>query len=75
MHELGVQLLEIARWPNRNISNAIQQLGELKESDTSVQILNGALEQCKQKITTLPSRGGDAIRGSGDFVDEGDRGS
>ena len=65
---------EIAIWPNQNKSNAIQQVGDLAVADRSVQILNGALEQCKQRISTVDNQGGDAIRRSGDFVDEGDRG-
>ena len=72
--QLGAQLAEIARWPNQNIANAIQQLVDLAEGDSSVQILSDVLEQCKRRITTVPNRGEDAIRRGGDFVGEGDRG-
>ena len=73
-HELGAQLSEIARWPNQNIANAIQQLEDAKQADSSVQILNDVVEKCKQRIPTVPNLGEDAIRRSGDFVAEGDRG-
>ena len=65
---------EIARWQNQSISNAIQQLGTAKEADRVVQILNDALERCKKRFTTVENQGGCAIRLSGDFVDEDDRG-
>ena len=73
-HELRVQLAGIAGWPNQNIYNVIQQLEDAmgEEAERSVQILNDALEQCKQRITTVSNQGEDAIRRSGDFVDEGD---
>ena len=60
---------------NRNIDNAIQKLGDAKEEDIVVQILNGALDQRKNRIATVSSRDEDAIRMSGDFVDECDRGN
>ena len=47
---LGVELEEITRWANRNLSIAILKLGDAMESASVVQILNGALEQCKTEL-------------------------
>ena len=47
--DLGVQLEEIARWHNQCISNTIHQMGDVKGADSVVQILNGAIEQCKKE--------------------------
>ena len=70
---LGVELEEIPIWANRNISNAIQKLGDVEEGDSVVQILNDAPDQRKNRITTVGNQGGDAIRMSGDFANERDR--
>ena len=59
---LGVLLGEFTRWPQRNISNAIQMLGDAEEKDSVAQILNGAVDQCGNRIPTLPNRGQGAIR-------------
>ena len=72
--DLWVRLGEIARWTNRNISSDIQKLEGAKKEDSVVQILNDALELRKNRITTVGNKGEDAIRLSGDFVDERDRG-
>ena len=48
-------------------------MGDAKEEDSVVQILNDAIEQRKKRITTVENQGGDAIRLSGDFVDESAR--
>ena len=32
---LGVVLEQIARWPNQNIANAIEKLGDAKEADSA----------------------------------------
>ena len=47
----------------------------MKEADSVVQILNDLLEQRKNRITTVSNKGEGAIRTSGDFVDERDRGN
>ena len=60
---------EIARRQNRNIPNATQQLGAVKEEDRSDQIPNDAIEQCRQRIATVENKGGGAIRMSGDFLE------
>ena len=70
--DLGAQLGEIERWQIQSISNTIQQLEDVKEADSVARILNGVLERCKKRITTVVNQGGDAIRLSGDFVDECD---
>ena len=64
---------EIEFWPSRSISNTVQQLGDAKEEDSVVQILNDVLEQCKKRITTVEYKGEGAMRLSGDLVDESDR--
>ena len=65
---------EIASWPNRNSSNTIQKLGDVKEEDSVVQIINDVLGKCKKRTPKVGNQGEDAIRTSGDFVDACDRG-
>ena len=69
-----VALGNTVSWYVRNISNAIQKLGDAEEADSAVQILNEVLDQCENRFTTVPTQGEDAIRMIVDFVDECDRG-
>ena len=43
---------------------------DAKEEESVAQIVNDALEQCEKGITTVANTGGDAIRLSGDLVEE-----
>ena len=49
-HGDGSQLSGILHRSNLHISNAIQQLLGLKETESSVPILNSVLEEFKQKL-------------------------
>ena len=62
------------RWENQQIRNATQQLQNVKEAESSVQIINDLLEECKLKITTSANQGDAEIRRCGDFFGEYDRG-
>ena len=70
---LGVEANHIARWPSQNISNTMQKLGDAKAEDSVVRILREVLAQCENRISTVSTKGEDAIRMCGDFVDERDR--
>ena len=66
----GSQLSEIPRMSNKHICNVIRQWIEVKEVESSAQILNNVLEGSKLKIAALPNQGEEEIREFGDFVDE-----
>ena len=68
--EFRVSSNHIASWPDQNISNNIQKLGDAKEEDRVVRILNEELAHCKNRITTVAMQCEDTLRTSGDFVDE-----
>ena len=64
------KLSEILQRPNLHIGNSTQQLSSAKESESSVQILNSALDECKQNITTVARRGNEENRKLDDFSGE-----
>ena len=54
---LGVELENLLNWPSRNLSGAAQRLGDTKDEEGVVQILNGVLEQRDKKIATVEAHG------------------
>ena len=59
---------------NLHIGNAIRQLLDAKGEESSVQIINSVIDECKQKITKVAFRRNGEIRKCDDFAGEYGRG-
>ena len=68
------QLSEILQRSNFHIGNAIHQMLNAAETESSFQILNIALDGCEQKITTVARMRNGGIRKRDGFVVEYGRG-
>ena len=64
----------ILQWSHLHIINVIQQLLEVAETESSVQIINSAIDECKQKIAKVACRWNEEVQKCDDFAGEYDSG-